>query len=111
MFLQDKSHLYCNPNLTSDFTSVTNNQSELKHKRSVHLIQKPVSGHDSDRVSFTPHPPPPANYKIKLNICLSSLTLMMEAAAAAGFSDTPATLCRSTNGKTPQVFIPYSFIN
>jgi hypothetical protein len=36
---------------------------------------------------------------------------MMMEAAAAGFSDTPATLYQSTNGNTPQVFIPYSFSN
>jgi hypothetical protein len=65
------------------------------------------------------------NQTAVLNICLSSLTLMMEAvaavaaaavgaaaeAAAGGFSDTPATLCRSTGGNTPQVFIPYYFSN
>jgi hypothetical protein len=43
------------------------------------------------------------------NISLSSLILMMEAAAAAGFSDTPGSMYQSTNCNTPQVFIPYSF--
>jgi hypothetical protein len=112
MFLQAKSHLYCNPYLTSNFISKANNQSELKHKSSVQLIQRLVSGHDSDRVSSTPHPPSSSrqsqNQTAVLNICLSFLILMMEA-AAAGFSDTQATLYQSTNCNTLQVFIPYSF--
>jgi hypothetical protein len=35
---------------------------------------------------------------------------MMEAAAAAGFSDTPATVYQSTSGNTPQVFITFLLV-